>query len=51
MVGAPSRDYLWILSREPTLPEDEVEMLLGQAREMGFPAGKVVRTPHRAAAR
>jgi apolipoprotein D and lipocalin family protein len=51
MVGAPSRDYLWILSREPTLPEDEVEMLIGQAREMGFPADKVVRTPHRAAPR
>jgi apolipoprotein D and lipocalin family protein len=51
MVGAPSRDFLWILSRQPTLPEDELETLLGQAREMGFPADKVVRTPHRAAPR
>ncbi len=51
MVGAPSRDFLWILSREPTLPEDELELLIGQAREMGFPADKVARTPHRAATR
>jgi apolipoprotein D and lipocalin family protein len=48
MVGAPSRDFLWILSRQPTLPEDELDTLLGQAREMGFPADRVVRTPHRA---
>ncbi len=48
MVGAPSRDYLWILSRHPKLPEDELELLIGQAREMGFPADKVVRTSHEA---
>lgn len=47
MVGAPSRDFLWILSRQPTLPDDELGTLLGQAREMGFPADQVVRTPHR----
>jgi apolipoprotein D and lipocalin family protein len=48
MVGAPSRDFLWILARQPMLTEDEFGTLLGQAREMGFPADKVVRTPHRA---
>lgn len=51
MVGAPGRDFLWILSRQPTLPEDELGTLLGQAREMGFPADKVVRTPQRTAPR
>jgi apolipoprotein D and lipocalin family protein len=48
MVGAPSRDFLWILSRQPRLAEDELALLIGQAREMGFPADSVVRTPHRA---
>ncbi len=51
MVGAPSRDYLWILSRTPALPDERLELLLGQAREMGFPADRVVRTPHEAALR
>jgi apolipoprotein D and lipocalin family protein len=50
MVGAPSRAYLWILSREPRLREGELELLIGQAREMGFPADAIVRTPHRDAA-
>ena len=51
MVGAPSRDYLWILSRTPALPDERLELLLGQAREMGFPADRVVRTPQEAAPR
>ena len=50
MVGAPSRTYLWILSREPRLRDGELELLIGQAREMGFPADAIVRTPHRDAA-
>ena len=48
LVGAPSRDFLWILSRQPALPDDTLEPLLGQAREMGFPVERVVRTPQRA---
>lgn len=42
MVGEPKREFLWILAREPMLPADTLELLLGRAREAGFPTDKVV---------
>jgi apolipoprotein D and lipocalin family protein len=47
MVGAPSRKYLWILSREPSLPESRIESLLAEARRQGFDTEAVVRSPQR----
>jgi apolipoprotein D and lipocalin family protein len=44
MVGHPSRDYLWILSRTPTLPDEIYEMLVDQAREKGYPVENLRRT-------
>lgn len=45
MVGTPSREYLWILSREPTMEDARLRTLLERARELGFDDTKVVRTP------
>lgn len=48
MVGEPKREFLWVLARQPTLPADTLERLLGRAREAGFPTERVVastRTP------
>ena len=39
VVGHPTRDYLWILSREPRLPPATLEGVLGRARARGFPVG------------
>lgn len=36
LVGAPSRDYLWILSRTRSLPEDTIEKLKATAQQKGF---------------
>lgn len=36
IVGAPSRDYLWILSRTPTLEHQEVAALKLKAKSLGF---------------
>jgi apolipoprotein D and lipocalin family protein len=47
MVGAPSRKYLWILSREPSLPDARIEALLAEARRQGFDTDAVVRSPQR----
>jgi len=44
MVGDPSREYLWILSRTKTLPQSTIDALLTQARSLGFDTAKVVRT-------
>jgi apolipoprotein D and lipocalin family protein len=39
VVGHPTRDYLWILSREPSLPKATLDGVLSRARDRGFPVG------------
>lgn len=48
LVGQPSREYLWLLSRTPTLDEATVERLLARARELGFTLDALIRTPQTA---
>lgn len=36
LVGSPDRDYLWILSRTPQLPDAQVQPLLERAKALGF---------------
>jgi len=36
LVGAPDRDYLWMLSRTPELPEDIFTALVQKAQSLGF---------------
>jgi apolipoprotein D and lipocalin family protein len=39
VVGEPSRRWLWVLSRTPTLPAAEFEKTLGIARSNGYDLG------------
>lgn len=45
MVCGPSRDYLWILGRQPQLAEDVYTRLLETARKLGFPVHDLLRVP------
>lgn len=45
VVGHPSRDYLWILSRSRTLDAETYERLVAEARGLGFPVERLTRTP------
>ena len=42
LVAGPDRDYLWILSRDKTLPAEVREQLLSQAKALGFATDKLV---------
>ncbi|MBN2752661.1 MAG: lipocalin family protein [Rhodospirillaceae bacterium] len=42
MVSGPSRDYLWILSRTPTLPDAIRTTLVEQAHGLGFPTDGLI---------
>ena len=46
LVAGPNRDYLWILSRTPTLPEAVKQDYLSTARELGFPVDTLVWVSH-----
>lgn len=43
MVAGPTRQYLWILARQKTLPPDVMATLLEQARSQGFDVDRLVR--------
>ncbi|MEI8134075.1 MAG: lipocalin family protein [bacterium] len=43
MIGEPSREYLWILSREKTINEETITTLLSQAKSQGFDISKLER--------
>jgi apolipoprotein D and lipocalin family protein len=45
VVGHPSREYLWILSRTPTMDAAVYDGILGRLRAQGYDTGKLVRTP------
>lgn len=45
MVGHPSRDYLWILSRTRTLDPAIYEMLLSRIEADGYDLDRLNRTP------
>lgn len=44
VVGEPSRSYLWILSRTPTLAEESYQALLRGIHAQGYEPSKVVKT-------
>ena len=44
VVGSPSREYLWILSRTPTLDEAVYRELLTRIEQKGFDPGRLART-------
>jgi apolipoprotein D and lipocalin family protein len=48
VVGHPSRDYLWILSRTPTMDGALYEGILGRLREQGYEVERLNRTQQQA---
>ncbi len=46
VVGEPSRDYLWILSREPRLNDELYSQILARASQQGYDVARLVKTPH-----
>jgi apolipoprotein D and lipocalin family protein len=47
LVAGPDRDYLWILARDKTLPDEVCEQLLNQARALGFATDKLIWVEHK----
>ena len=45
VIGHPSREYLWILSRTPTMQPDRYERVLEQIESHGYTLDRLNRTP------
>ena len=48
VVAREKRDYAWIMSRRPTLPDDELRAREAFLREAGYDTSKLRRIPQRA---
>jgi apolipoprotein D and lipocalin family protein len=46
MVAGPSRNYLWILARDPNLDETTYQRLVEKAAELDFPAQNLIQVEH-----
>jgi apolipoprotein D and lipocalin family protein len=46
LIVGPSRDYLWILSRTPDPPAQEVDRLIAKAGQLGIDTGALIRVRH-----
>ena len=44
VVGHPGRDYLWILSRTPTMTEPTYQAIVARLRSQGYEMSRLVRT-------
>lgn len=42
LVTGPNRDYLWILSRTPSLDNDTLNSLVNKARELGYATDQLI---------
>src|SRR5690606_34938999 len=45
LVGAPDRDRLWVIAREPRMEPSLLGALVAQARDMGYPVDELVFAP------
>jgi apolipoprotein D and lipocalin family protein len=47
VIGREARDYVWIMAREPSIPDAEYERLLGFVVQQGYDVAKVRKVPQR----
>lgn len=45
IIGRNARDYVWIMSRQPTMPASEYDKLVARVEALGYDVGKLVKVP------
>ena len=45
LVGVPDRSYVWIMSRQPKMPEEVYSQLVSRAEALGFDISKLRKVP------
>lgn len=45
VVSSPAKDYLWILSRTPSIPDDLYNSIVGSLKDEGYDTRRLNRTP------
>ncbi|WP_026289545.1 lipocalin family protein [Thioalkalivibrio sp. AKL12] len=47
VIGRSKRDYVWIMAREPEMPEDDYQAILAYLDELGYDTDEIQRVPQR----
>ena len=47
IIGRQKRDFIWIMARTPTIPEEDYERLIEYAASIGYDTSKIERVPQR----
>ena len=45
VIGRSKRDYVWIMAREPAIPDEEYDAILGFLQEQGYDIKKLQKVP------
>lgn len=45
IIARSSRDYVWIMARTPTIPEEHYTRLIGEVRAMGYDVAQLRKVP------
>ena len=46
LISGPDRDYLWVLARSASLPEQDLKFLVAEAKRMGFATEQLIYVHH-----
>lgn len=47
IIGVPSRDYVWLMAREPVLPDAEYDDMVRETEALGHDVGRLRKIPQR----
>jgi apolipoprotein D and lipocalin family protein len=47
VIGRSKRDYVWIMAREPSIPNEDYDRILQFLTEQGYKLDKLRKIPHR----
>ena len=47
VIGRSKRDYVWIMARQPTIPDAEYDNIIGYLAEQGYQVDEIQRIPQR----
>ena len=47
VIGREKRDYVWIMARQPTLPEADYQRILDLLKREGYDTSQIQRVPQR----
>lgn len=47
VIGRNKRDFVWLMAREPTIPDAEYDAIIQKIADMGYDTSKIERVPQR----